>query len=114
MRWGRCTGWYTSKPCANNSRPGHGPPCTTPAHFHRRRAGSDRGSAQLGATSVASPQAASTACLGFLRVTLNDGITDASFLVDVLLRQGLRLKMFKEEEINLEDVFMRITKGITN
>ena len=25
-----------------------------------------------------------------------------------------KLKSFKEEEINLEDVFMRITKGITN
>jgi ABC-2 type transport system ATP-binding protein len=49
-----------------------------------------------------------------LRVTLNDGVTDASFLVDVLLRQGLKLKTFKEEEINLEDVFLAITKGITN
>ena len=49
-----------------------------------------------------------------LRVTLNDGITDASFLVDVLLRQGFKLKTFKEEEINLEDVFLAITKGITN
>jgi ABC-2 type transport system ATP-binding protein len=51
---------------------------------------------------------------GVLRVTLNDGISDASFLVDVLLRQGFKLKMFKEEEINLEDVFLGITKGITN
>jgi ABC-2 type transport system ATP-binding protein len=49
-----------------------------------------------------------------LRVTLNDGITDASFLVDLLLRQGLRLKTFKEEEINLENVFLELTKGITN
>ncbi|MGL4553784.1 MAG: ABC transporter ATP-binding protein [Gemmataceae bacterium] len=49
-----------------------------------------------------------------LRVTLADGVTDASFLVDVLGRQGLRLKTFKEEEINLENVFLELTKGITN
>src|SRR5262245_53463882 len=49
-----------------------------------------------------------------LRVTLNDGITDGSFMVDILMRAGLRLRMFKEEEINLEDVFLHITKGITN
>jgi ABC-2 type transport system ATP-binding protein len=49
-----------------------------------------------------------------LRVTLADGITDASFLVDLLMEKGLRLKTFKEEEINLEKVFLDITKGITN
>src|SRR4051812_35003066 len=49
-----------------------------------------------------------------LRVTLNDGISDASFLVDLLLQNGLRLKTFKEEDINLEHVFLDITKGITN
>ena len=30
------------------------------------------------------------------------------------MQNGLRLKMLKEEEIDLEDVFMGITKGITN
>lgn len=49
-----------------------------------------------------------------LRVTLADGIEDGSFLVDVLMQNGLRLRMFKEEEIDLEDVFLGITKGITN
>ena len=49
-----------------------------------------------------------------LRVTLNHGVHDGSFLVDVLLKNGLKLKTFKEEEIDLEDVFMDITKGITN
>jgi ABC-2 type transport system ATP-binding protein len=49
-----------------------------------------------------------------VRVTLNDGVHDGSFLVDVLLKNGLKLKTFKEEEIDLEDVFMDITKGITN
>jgi ABC-2 type transport system ATP-binding protein len=49
-----------------------------------------------------------------LRVTLNDGVSDGSFLVDLLLKNGLRLKTFKEEEVNLEHVFLEITKGITN
>jgi ABC-2 type transport system ATP-binding protein len=49
-----------------------------------------------------------------LRVTLADGVTDGSFMADLLLQNGLRLKMLKEEEIDLEDVFMGITKGITN
>jgi hypothetical protein len=30
------------------------------------------------------------------------------------MKNGLRLKMFKEEEIDLERVFMEITKGVTN
>jgi ABC-2 type transport system ATP-binding protein len=51
---------------------------------------------------------------GVLHVTLNDGIEDGSFIADVLVKNGLRLKMLKEEEIDLEDVFMGITKGITN
>jgi ABC-2 type transport system ATP-binding protein len=51
---------------------------------------------------------------GFLRVTLQDSIHDGSFIVDLLMKNGLRLKMFKEEDIDLEDVFLAITKGITN
>ncbi len=47
-------------------------------------------------------------------MTLADGIRDGSFLADLLLEKGFRLKMLKEEEIDLEDVFMFITKGITN
>jgi ABC-2 type transport system ATP-binding protein len=49
-----------------------------------------------------------------LRVTLVDGIHDGGFLAETLLQNGFRLKMLKEEEIDLEEVFMRITKGITN
>jgi ABC-2 type transport system ATP-binding protein len=49
-----------------------------------------------------------------LKVTLADGVTDGSFLAELLLQQGFRLKMLKEEEIDLERVFMEITKGITN
>jgi len=49
-----------------------------------------------------------------LRVTLTDGQRDGSFLAEELMKNGYRLKMLKEEEIDLEDVFMGITKGITN
>jgi ABC-2 type transport system ATP-binding protein len=49
-----------------------------------------------------------------LLVTLNDGIRDGSFIADLLVKNGFRLKTLKEEEIDLEDVFMGITKGITN
>src|SRR2546425_1133510 len=49
-----------------------------------------------------------------LRVTLNDGTQDGSFLAEELMKNGYRLKMLKEEEVDLEDVFMGITKGITN
>jgi len=49
-----------------------------------------------------------------LVVTLRDGISDGSFIPEILVRGGFRLKMIKEEEIDLEDVFMGITKGITN
>lgn len=49
----------------------------------------------------------------YLKVTLNDGMSDGSFIAEELIRNGMRLKMLKEEEIDLEDVFMGITKGIT-
>ena len=49
-----------------------------------------------------------------LQVTLNDEIEDGSFIADLLIKNNLRLKMLREEQINLEDVFMAITKGITN
>ncbi len=49
-----------------------------------------------------------------MRVTLNDGVTDGSFIAELLVKNGFRLKMLREEEIDLEDVFMAITKGITN
>ena len=49
-----------------------------------------------------------------LVVTLREGINDGSALAEILVRNGYRLKMIKEEEIDLEDVFMGITKGITN
>lgn len=49
-----------------------------------------------------------------IRVTLRDGEEDGSFVPERLISEKFRLKSFKEEEIDLEDVFMGITKGITN
>jgi ABC-2 type transport system ATP-binding protein len=50
----------------------------------------------------------------YLLVTLADGLQDGSFIAEALIKGGFRLKMLKEEAVNLEDVFMGITKGITN
>src|SRR5271163_2572234 len=50
----------------------------------------------------------------YFNVTLKDGLEDGSFIAEILVRNGFRLKMMREEEIDLEDVFMGITKGITN
>ena len=49
-----------------------------------------------------------------LRVTLRDGVADGSFIARLLVERGLGLKTLKEEDVDLEDVFMGITKGITN
>jgi ABC-2 type transport system ATP-binding protein len=48
-----------------------------------------------------------------MAVTLAEGVSDGSFIADILVKNGYRLKMLKEEAIDLEDVFMGITKGIT-
>ena len=49
-----------------------------------------------------------------IKVTMKDEHGDGSFIPESLIAEGFKLKAFQEEEINLEDVFMRITKGITN
>jgi len=49
-----------------------------------------------------------------LRVTLKNESHDGSFIAETLVKNGYRVKLLKEEEIDLEDVFMGITKGITN
>ncbi len=49
-----------------------------------------------------------------IKVTMKDENADGSFIPERLIAEGFKLRAFKEEEINLEDVFMRITKGITN
>lgn len=50
-----------------------------------------------------------------IRVTLKQGkgIDDYYELPNLLITNGLRLRSFKEDEINLETAFMALTKGIT-
>ena len=50
----------------------------------------------------------------YLLVTLREAVDDGSFIAEALVKGGFRLKMLKEEAVNLEDVFLSITKGITN
>ena len=47
---------------------------------------------------------------GHLRATLS-GEADVSAIPECLLKQGFRLNLLKLREIDLEDVFLRITKG---
>ena len=49
-----------------------------------------------------------------IRATLRDGEIDGSFIPERLIAEQFKLKSFQEEEIDIEDVFMGITKGITN
>lgn len=51
---------------------------------------------------------------GMLDVRLRDGHEDGSFLPERLIRDGYKLRAFKEKEVNLENVFMEITKGIVS
>jgi ABC-2 type transport system ATP-binding protein len=51
---------------------------------------------------------------GTLDVRLKDGKEDGSFIPERLIQAGYRLKTFKEKEVNIEHVFMTITKGITS
>ncbi|MDX1962743.1 MAG: ABC transporter ATP-binding protein [Pirellulales bacterium] len=50
---------------------------------------------------------------GDYKVTLRLGAPDYSDLPTMLVGQGLRLRLFREEEFNLESAFMVLTKGIT-
>ena len=49
---------------------------------------------------------------GFLQVALKDGVNDYSFVPQRLVQGGFRLTLLKEEEVNLETAFMRLTKGM--
>ena len=49
-----------------------------------------------------------------LYVTLKEGVTDYSDLPTLLVSNGLKLTLFREEELNLETAFMALTKGITS
>ncbi len=50
---------------------------------------------------------------GQMMVTLAEGVTDYSDLPTVLIQAGHKLRLFKEDELNLETAFMALTKGIT-
>jgi ABC-2 type transport system ATP-binding protein len=70
------------------------------------------------ATSAASilgedPNVASVENKGeFLEVNLRDGLNDYSFIPARLVQGGYKLTLLREEEVNLETAFMRLTKGM--
>jgi ABC-2 type transport system ATP-binding protein len=49
---------------------------------------------------------------GFMEVSLKDGVEDYSFVPQRLIQNGFKLTLLKEEEVNLETAFMRLTKGM--
>ena len=49
---------------------------------------------------------------GHLEVSLKDGIEDYTFIPQRLVQGGFKLTLLKEEEVNLETAFMRLTKGM--
>ncbi len=49
---------------------------------------------------------------GFLKVSLKSGVSDFSFIPAQLIAAGFAVNLLKEEEVNLETAFMRLTKGI--
>ena len=48
---------------------------------------------------------------GFIEVSLKTGVSDWSFVPQRLVQAGYKLTLLKEEEVNLETAFMRLTKG---
>jgi hypothetical protein len=49
---------------------------------------------------------------GELLVTLHDATLHHHFLIELLLTCGLRLHRVAPHQLKLEDVFLRLTKGI--
>jgi len=49
---------------------------------------------------------------GFLQVALKTGISDYTFIPTQLMQAGFQINLLKEEEVNLETAFMRLTKGM--
>jgi ABC-2 type transport system ATP-binding protein len=47
-----------------------------------------------------------------LTVTLKKGIEDYTDLSPLLIQAGHKIKLFREEEVNLESAFMALTKGL--
>ena len=53
-----------------------------------------------------------SACRVSLEVSIKTGVDDYSFVPQRLIQNGFKLTMLKEEEVNLETAFMRLTKGM--
>jgi ABC-2 type transport system ATP-binding protein len=49
---------------------------------------------------------------GHLIVALRQGVSDFTFIPQRLVGGGFALNLMKEEEVNLETAFMRLTKGL--
>lgn len=49
---------------------------------------------------------------GMIMVSLKNGVGDYSFIASRLIGAGFQLNLLKEEEVNLETAFMRLTKGL--
>jgi ABC-2 type transport system ATP-binding protein len=47
-----------------------------------------------------------------LHVKLKPGVEDYSFLAPLLFKNGYTLKLFREEDVNLETAFMLLTRGV--
>ncbi|MEX2176691.1 MAG: ABC transporter ATP-binding protein [Pirellulaceae bacterium] len=50
----------------------------------------------------------------YFAVKLKKGIEDYSDLSPLLVQAGYKIKLFREEEVNLESAFMALTKGLGN
>ncbi len=50
---------------------------------------------------------------GRIKITMVDHDTDHSFVADTLVRSGLKLVGLQEDELGLEEVFLRVTRGET-
>ncbi len=50
---------------------------------------------------------------GQLKVTLTDHETDPAFIADTLVNGGVKLVGLREDELGLEEVFLRVTRGET-
>ncbi|RME91546.1 MAG: ABC transporter ATP-binding protein [Verrucomicrobia bacterium] len=50
---------------------------------------------------------------GRLRITLTDHEVDHAIVPEVLVKGGFRLLEFREDELGLEEVFLRVTRGET-
>ncbi|HEX8342297.1 MAG TPA: ABC transporter ATP-binding protein [Tepidisphaeraceae bacterium] len=49
---------------------------------------------------------------GYIELALRAGVSDYTFVPGKLVAAGYKMTMLKEEEVNLETAFMRLTKGI--